>query len=161
VCHSSKKVTTKQPSQKNFVKDGMIRDIKKKATVVILVFAVLFGASCQKDTAVPVVKVERTIRFVLYTDKDFSNENGNITFSTFIREDKSSRHIFDSTFSVMKVKDIPSQNNKIVFEKKIFVDAQQKLSAGFIYYLENVGISWHIEAAEPGELFKEIKYPFQ
>jgi PBP1b-binding outer membrane lipoprotein LpoB len=135
----------------------MIRNMK---TTIVLLFAVFFYSSCTKDATPVIENVERTIRFVLYTDKDFSQENGNIIFSVVIRG-KNNRTIFDSTFSSMKVKDIPNQAHKIVIEKKITVDKQERLGTGFLYTLENVGYSWHLEIAEPGELFKEVNYAFQ
>jgi hypothetical protein len=138
----------------------MINYFKKKTTILVLAFVIFSFASCKKD-AMPVGKVERTIRFVLYTDQNFSNEDRNIIFSVFIRRDGNYPHLFDSTFSVMKVKEIPGASNKIVFEKKVLVDASLRLGAGFVYSLENVGYSWYIEACEPGELFKEINYSFQ
>ncbi len=124
-----------------------------------MVSGALFLVSCKKNETPPVANVERTIRFVLYTEKDFSNENGNIIFSVVIRKDN--RPIFDSSFAVMKVKDIPTLSNRIVCEKKILVDENAKLTAGFLYTLENIGNSWHIELCEPNERFKEINYSFQ
>jgi hypothetical protein len=151
--------SAKQPSQNNSVTGGMTRLIKMKTGFIVLVFAAFFFASCRKNVTPPVVNVERTIRFVLYTEKDFSNENGNIIFSVVIRKDN--RQIFDSSFSLMKVKDIPTLANRIVYEKKILVDENAKLTAGFLYTLENIGYSWYIEVCEPGERFKEINYSFQ
>jgi hypothetical protein len=134
--------------------------IKNKTTILFMAIAMCSFASCQKDVQ-PTGKVEKTIRFVLYTDKDFSNEERNIIFSVFIRREGNYPHLFDSTFSVMKVKEIPGASNKIVFEKKVWVDASMRLGAGFVYSLENVGYSWYIDTCEPGQLFKEINYAFQ
>jgi hypothetical protein len=60
----------------------------------------------------------------------------------------------------MKVKDIPKIGNKLVFEKKILND-DSELLAGFTYYIENVGMSWHLDTLAAGQKSKVIDYPFR
>lgn len=115
--------------------------------------------SCTKQAGVtPTLPLTRTVRFNLYTEQDFSTDNHNITFSLFIKNHTTT--LFDSTITTMKVKDIPKLANKLVFEKKIFYD-NSELAAGFTYYIENVGYSWHLDTIAAGQNFKLIDYSFR
>lgn len=128
--------------------------------VPVTIFALfLLITSCTKKVeVVPVATLTRTVRFNLYTEQDFSTDNHNITFSLFIRNH--TKTLLDSTIVTMKVKDIPKIGNKLVFEKKI-VDDDSDLLAGFTYYIENVGYSWHLDTIAKGQNFKQIDYSFR
>ena len=110
----------------------------------------------------------RTFRFVLYTDQDFSNNNSVIHFSVFIKKgsvyvfDTTRTNIlFDSTFAPMQIKDIPDPAHKIVIEKKVIGYDDADLTAGFVYEIENVGSSWHIDTSRAGNPLKVIDYNFR
>jgi len=134
--------------------------MKKYSTFIILVFTgMLATSSCKKDRYPAKPIPARTIQFTLYTEKDFSDDNHNITFSVFIRTH--TRTLFDSTLSVMKIKDIPGTANKIVIEKKVPNDDGSDLAVGFNYTIENVGISWHTDTCQAGNTFKIVNFAFQ
>src|SRR5690242_1352599 len=61
--------------------------------------------------------IERTIRFQLYTNEDFSGETSVIRFSVFIRNAHTT--LFDSSLAVMQIKDIPDAAHKLVIEKTV------------------------------------------
>jgi len=131
-----------------------------KITLVILTFTlVLAGISCTKDTSPTIPNSGRIIKFILHTEKDFSNDNHNITFSLFIRNHTTV--LFDSTLSSMKIKDIPDSANKLIFEKKVPNDDGSDLAAGFNYTIENVGMSWYLDTCKAGETFKIVDFSFQ
>src|SRR3954469_12252060 len=97
---------------------------------VVLLSLVLSFTSCDKDGDQPNNKVEHKIQYVLYTNEDFSNDEHNITFSVFARDNDNT--LLDSAISTMKVKDIPSAANKIVVEKTLITNASTDLVAGFV-----------------------------
>ncbi len=110
----------------------------------------------------------RIVRFLLYTDQDFSNDDHIIHFSVFIK--KGSVYVFDSTvnnilydsaFAPRQIKDIPDRAHKIVVEKKVFGYDDADLAAGFVYEIENVGNSWHIDTSSAGNPLKVIDYNFR
>lgn len=127
--------------------------------IIFALAVVLAGTSCTKEVAPAITHPERTIRFILYTNQDFSGNNQNITFSLFIRNH--TRGLFDSSLSSMKIKDIPDSTHKLIFEKKVPNDDGSDLAAGFNYTIENVGTSWHIDTCAAGQVFKIVDFPFQ
>ncbi|MEP6949338.1 MAG: hypothetical protein ABI863_08695 [Ginsengibacter sp.] len=134
--------------------------MKIYSTLIILALtAILIGTSCTKETSSIIPNSGRTIKFILYTKQDFSNDNHNITFSLFIRNH--TRDLFDSALSSMKIKDIPDSMHKLIFEKKVPNDDGSDLAAGFNYTIENVGISWYIDTCAAGQTFKVVDFSFQ
>jgi hypothetical protein len=128
--------------------------------LVIAAFTIILaGTSCTKETAPIIPNSGRTIKFILYTGKDFSNDNHNITFSLFIRNHTAV--LFDSTLPSMKIKDIPDSSNKLIFEKKVPNDDGSDLAAGFRYTIENVGMSWYLDTCKAGNTFKVVDFSFQ
>ena len=126
------------------------------------VLLILALASCKKtypasETIEP--GIERTIRFQLYTNQDFSGETSIIRFSIFIRNAHTT--IFDSSLAMMQIKDIPDAAHKLVFEKTVTGNGNSDLSAGFHYEIENVGYSGYIDTSRAGNVFKVIDYAFQ
>jgi hypothetical protein len=110
----------------------------------------------------------RTFRFLLSTDQDFSGNNAIIHFSIFIKNgsvyvyDTTAGHLlFDSAFLPMQIKDIPDPAHKIVVEKKVAGYDTADLTAGFVYEIENVGSSWHIDTSRAGNPLKVIDYNFR
>lgn len=130
-----------------------------KLLILMLVIS-LSGTSCYKEQSSSVSPaVSRTIIFTLYTQKDFSDNNSNITFSLFIRTHD--KVLFDTTLSVMKIKDIPDSTRKIVFKKEVPDNDGSELAAGFRYSIENVGNSTHIDTCKTGELVKVVDFSFK
>ncbi|MES1222605.1 MAG: hypothetical protein ABUT20_44330 [Bacteroidota bacterium] len=121
----------------------------------------LVFSSCTKDgygySSNP--KPARTIQFNLYTEKDFSNDNHNIIFSLFIKTH--TKTLFDSTLSVMKIKDIPLLANKLTFEKKVPNDDGTDLAVGFHYTIENVGSAGYTDTCKAGNALKKVDFSFQ
>jgi hypothetical protein len=121
--------------------------------------AICITTSCKKEKPQPTPVSTRTLKFILYTNQDFSNDDHNISFALHIRNTNQTIS-FDSTVFSMKVKDIPNKQNQLVFEKKVPSDGSI-LTAGFLYSIENVGNSWHLDTCAANEKFKVIEYPFQ
>ena len=102
----------------------------------------------------------RKIRFTLFTKKDFTHHDGSIIFTVGIRNMKSET-IWDSVLAPMKLTDIPRLANKIIIEKAVPGNDCSALRVGFIYAIENVGISWHWESISAGQVFKEVEFDFK
>ena len=127
---------------------------------VALLSLLLSFSSCDKNGEQPGNnKVERKIKYVLYTNEDFGDDDHNITFSLFARDH--TRTLLDSAISTMKVKEIPSAANKIVIEKTLVTDALSDLVAGFTYKIEGVGESWNLDSIPAGQNNKTIEYAFK
>ncbi|MES2806995.1 MAG: hypothetical protein V4619_00110 [Bacteroidota bacterium] len=126
--------------------------------LILAVTAAIMISSCQKETQ-PVKLVNRTINFNLYTEKDFSAENGNIVFNLMIRDGATT--LLDSAIATMKIKDIPNKANKLVFAKKLTIGSNVDLRVGFKYTIENVGYSWYFDNFEAGSLHKEVIFSFK
>jgi hypothetical protein len=129
----------------------------------VLCFSIfLTGTSCKKQTTEqpPVYTVPRKVQFVLYTDKDFSDNNQLITFELFIQK-MPNQVLWDSVLPPMKIKDIPGPANKWILEKWVPGNEPSLLKTGFYYSIENVGNSWFIDTFKVGETFKTIEFNFQ
>ena len=127
--------------------------------VPVILAAASGMTSCKKETNRPLPVPTRTIEFILYTNQDFSDNNHYIRFVLHISN--AARSIaFDSTVFCRQVKEIPNKQNQLVFEKKVPAD-ESILTAGFLYSIENVGNSWHLETCAANENFKVIEYPFE
>jgi hypothetical protein len=122
----------------------------------------LTAVSCKKQSTdpAPVNTVPRKIQFVLYTDKDFSDNNQLITFELSIQK-TSNQVLWDSVLPTMKIKDIPGPANKWVIEKWVPGNDPSLLKTGFYYSIENVGSSWFIDSFKVGDTFKSVEYNFQ
>jgi hypothetical protein len=118
---------------------------------------VLCSASCSKDHTGSVIS--RQIKFVLYTDQDFSGVKDNILFSVFIKANGIT--LFDSSLAPMRVQDIPGFAHKIVIEKRVPNNDQSLLSVGFNYTIENIGSSWYKDTCASGELSKTVLFSFR
>jgi hypothetical protein len=139
--------------------------------VCLLLTLCITIASCKKDASNgnPISPGSgRSVRFLLYTDQDFSNDNSVIHFFVFIKKGSvyvfdttASNLLFDSAFAPIRIKDIPDPEHKIVVEKKVFGYDDADLTAGFVYEIENVGSSWHIDTSSAGNPLKVIDYNFR
>jgi len=103
---------------------------------------------------------------MLYTTDDVSNDNKLITFTLQIRPLNTfppNLVLWDSVLPPMKIKDIPSLANKLVIEKIVpagQTGSNNTLQAGFLYDIENVGHSWHLDTLTSGNTFKSIEFNF-
>ena len=136
----------------------------KKFIRIIAALAVLFVVvSCRKYSSGDVIyrATQRTIRFQLYTDQDFSGNTSVINFSVFIRNSSrtANRTLFDSSFASMRMEDIPDASHKLVIEKT--VNDNSDLAAGFNYEIQGVGNSWYVDTSKAGNPLKIIDYSFQ
>jgi hypothetical protein len=132
--------------------------MKAQIGTMIFITAILFtGISCKKDTLPVSSNPERSIKFLLHTEQDFSNDNDSIIFSVFIRSH--TEVLFDSMLYSMKIKDIPSSANQLVFEKKV-VGNNADLSVGFRYEIRNVGFSWYTDTCQSGQTSKVVDFSF-
>lgn len=139
--------------------------------VCLLLTLCIAIASCKKngpgENPIPVGS-GRTVRLLLYTDQNFSNDNSVIHFTVFIKKGSvyvydtvASNLLFDSAFAPMQIKDIPDPAHKIVIEKKVIGYDEADLTAGFVYEIENVGNSWHVDTSSAGNPLKIIEYNFR
>ena len=115
--------------------------------------------SCQKLSS-DCPGISRKVKFVLYTDMDFSNYADKVTFTLSIR-DAWSRTIWDSVLPPMRIMDIPGIENKLVFEKQLQGYDDASLRVGFIYQVENVGISWYWKQSKPCDESKLVEFNFR
>ena len=132
----------------------------KKFIRIVAALAVLFVVvSCRKYSSGNVIypAPQRTFRFQLYTNQDFSGNTSVINFSIFIRN--ANRTLFDSAFASMRIEDIPDALHKLVIEKT--VNDNSDLAAGFNYEIQDVGNSWYVDTSKAGNPFKLIDYSFQ
>jgi hypothetical protein len=133
---------------------------------LILTAAVLIGtlASCKKDQLSPGGKngnsyPARKVRYELYTRENFAGNRENIQFNLFMRTGE--RTILDSSLATMKVEDIPDSAHRIVIEKFVPGNDTSTLAVGFVYHIENVGISWYLETFAAGDTLKVLRFPFR
>ncbi|MGZ3945020.1 MAG: hypothetical protein ACXVIY_08040 [Mucilaginibacter sp.] len=137
--------------------------MKFYSIMALIVAAICLTTSCKKEkptqAPAPTPVATKTLKFILYTDKDFSTDDHNISFALHI-SNPNNGIAFDSTVVAFKVKDIPHKANQLVFEKKVPLNGAD-LSAGFTYSIENVGYSWHLDTVAASEKLKVIEYRFE
>jgi len=134
----------------------------KRFAGVLLILAAALIIACKKEKQQPVAAPTKTVRFVLYTNEDFSTDEDTIRFSLTIRNNAGTiktRSVFDSTLAVMRIKDIPKPANKLIFSKTI-PDDGSVLAAGFIYSTR-FGIGSKFDTVGTNEKLKVLEYPFQ
>jgi hypothetical protein len=135
---------------------------------ILCVSTILIGTSCKKqitgsaitDSALDNSKNLRKVRFVLYTDKDFSSDNDSIFFKLSIRKARN-QVLWDSMLAPMKIKDIPDLARRLIVNKLVPGNDPSLLKVGFYYSIKNVGNSWHVEPLNVGETFKVVDFNFQ
>lgn len=131
----------------------------------------LLGLSCTKTSASIATDpdkitltqnafMERKVRFLLYTDKSFSQSNEKISFTLVIR-DAQHRVLWDSVLAPILAKDIPARSNKLEVVKYVPNHNPSLLQVGFLYSIENIGYSWYLGLFNEGESEKVIEYNFQ
>lgn len=137
----------------------------KKITVLSILFVsmLITMTSCKKYNSdyTPVgTKFPRRVQFVLYSDKDLSNDNNTITITLSI-ERSINDILWDSVLPPMRINDIPRQAEALTVEKYVPGNDQSLVKVGFHYTIENVGSSSHMVPFEPGETFKIVSFNFQ
>jgi|SRR5215204_4291966 len=137
----------------------------KKIIILSILFVsmIMIVASCKKynsDYTPASTKFPRRVQFVLYSDKDLSNDNNTITITLSI-EKSVNDVLWDSVLPRMRIKDIPMLAESLVVEKYVPGNDPSLLKVGFHYTIENVGNSSHMDPLEPGETFKIVSFNFQ
>jgi hypothetical protein len=126
---------------------------------ILFSFLLFIVVSCKKDQPSAKTNPPRKVRYELYTNEDFSDDQKNILFSIFMRNGQ--KTIFDSPLAKMKIKDIPDSNHRIIIEKMTPDNDTSTLVVGFNYQIENVGFSWYLETFPAVDTFKVLRYPFR
>jgi hypothetical protein len=137
---------------------------------VMLSMSSLLWLSCTKNSefsdkyasasaGVLTANKERIVKFLLSTDKSFSEKDGLITFTLVIRDSKQ-KVLWDSVLSPMRIKDIPAKVNQLEIVKSVPNNNRSLLQVGFLYAIENVGYSWHLDAFNEGEYEKVVDFNF-
>jgi hypothetical protein len=126
---------------------------------IIFFISFVLVVSCKKDQPDVNRNSPRKVRYELYTNEDLSSDQKNIFFSIFVRNGV--KTIFDSPLAVMKIKDIPDSNHKIIIEKMVLDNSASTLVIGFNYTIENVGMSWYLDTFPAVDSFKLLSYPFR
>jgi hypothetical protein len=127
-----------------------------RALVITPVFILVFLLSCRKSSQTP--PDTRKVKFQLYTTDDFSSSSEKINFTVVINANNT--RLWDSALAPMRIKDIPGPGNKLVIEKAVPGNYSGDLVVGFLYAIENVGNSWHLDSSKAGSTLKIIDYNF-
>ena len=132
----------------------------KLIKVLAVAVTVLGMSSCKKNYDRPGNNYPpRNVQFELYTDQDFSEDAHNITFNLHI--ENGDQVIFDSALAPMEIQDIPDELHKIVIQKSVPQNDPSRLKVGFVYHIENVGMSWHFEEFPSSDSFKVVRFDFR
>ncbi|MBW4891574.1 hypothetical protein KXQ82_17745 [Mucilaginibacter sp. HMF5004] len=154
--------------------------MKQFNMILIGAFAIMIASSCKKQgtvtpnngTTQPVIDnigivvnnqnttAPRKVKYVLYTDQNFSTDSKLITFRLFMQRPNNTT-VWDSILPPMKVKDIPKSLHKIVVERLVPGNDPSTLKVGFEYTIQDVGYSWFFDVINAGETFKEVNYSFK
>lgn len=130
--------------------------------LTLVVSVILIGTACKKhdNDIADCVSSPKKIQFILYTDKDFSQQTGNISFVLSVRTSRN-QVIWDTLLPPMQLNDIPTYRNRLVIEKIITSYDPPVVRAGYLYYIEDVGLSWYWDKVNPCETFKTVQFNFQ
>jgi hypothetical protein len=137
--------------------------MKRFLTISSIFTTACVTISCKKQARQPHASSStQTVRFVLYTNEDFSKDDDTISFALTIRNNTgtiNSRTIFDSTLATRRFKDIPGLSNKLVVERTVPNDGSV-LTVGFIY-TDRFGVGSHFDTVSTNEKLKVFEYPFR
>jgi hypothetical protein len=138
--------------------------MKYQASQVIILWAMaIVISSCRKiamTEAFTRPAVSRTIQFSLYTSQNFSIYNDSISFLLRIRN-ANGQVLWDSTLPKMRIKDIPKFENRILVEKAVPDADSSVLKVGFVYTVDNVGISWYQDTCHKSTAVKVMSFDFR
>ena len=135
----------------------------KRAYTLTAAILTIIIASCRKDHN-PLCDTHkpapiRKVRYELFTKENFADDQHNITFNLFMRNDR--RNLLDSPLATMKISAIPDSLHRIIIEKPVPGNDTSTLVVGFTYYIENVGYSWYLDSFPATDTFKLIRYSFR
>lgn len=117
--------------------------------------------SCTKDSAPPQPAKARTIHYQLFTSGSFTTDFNMVTFTLHIKSADNSI-VWDSVMAPMRINEIPNEANKIeVFKKVPNDDGKTPLSVGFLYTIQNVGMSWFLDSCGPADTLKVVRFDFK
>ena len=138
--------------------------MKKTAVLSILfVSMIVIITSCKKNNSdynPDVTRFPRRVQFVLYSDKDPSDDNNTITIKLSI-ERSVNDILWDSVLPPVRIRDIPTLAEALTVEKYVPGNDESLVKVGFHYTIDNVGNSSHMDPFEPGETFKIVSFNFQ
>ncbi|HEV9037430.1 MAG TPA: hypothetical protein VGQ51_12435 [Puia sp.] len=122
-------------------------------------FPVLLTAACKKDPYK--MAAPRAINYILYTEKDFSNDHDTIRFEILMRS--GSKVLLDSPLAPMTIAQIPDSFHRIMFQKFVpSANQNDDLVVGFLYQIDNVGMSWFLDSSKAsGPSVKTVTYSFE
>ena len=134
--------------------------------MLLIVVIITAFASCRKYQSPPGhdhgnhgISHQRKVRYELYTDRSQAGDKKNIHFSIFMRDGRNT--IFDSALAVMTVENIPDFDHRIIIEKLVPDNDPATLAVGFNYEIDNIGISWYLDAFPSGDTLKVLNTPFR
>jgi hypothetical protein len=135
--------------------------MNSNALLITGIIIITAAVSCKKNTVVPPAGTppERKVKFIIYTTKDYSNNNQTVSFT--LKMTAGSNIIWDSALAPIQLKDIPGPGNKLVIEKKVPGNNNAQLITGFVYNIENVGGYWYNDVFNAGETMKTIDFDFR
>jgi hypothetical protein len=122
---------------------------------------IVSAGSCKKTnkSPEPPPASTRTIRYILYTTQDFSDDHDSIFFRVQIFGP--ARTIFDSAIAPMLISQIPAKAQSIVIDKLVPAGFEKdSLLVGFDYKIKDVGESWHREPCGPSTTLKQMEFDF-
>ncbi|MBC7936423.1 MAG: hypothetical protein H7Y86_13820 [Rhizobacter sp.] len=131
---------------------------------LLLIVGLMNFYSCKKNNEQeqpgnpPVATGSTKFKFYLYTTQTFSESNL-VNFRMYIRNGQNI--LVDSSLITMRVKDIPNADNKLLFVRSIPGGYQENFKVGFVYTIENVGISWYFDSCMAGVEEKTIDFNFR
>lgn len=122
--------------------------------------ALLPVAACNKHPVTPTPPAPRTVNYILYTEKDFSGEHDTIRFEIIMKA--GSTTLLDSPLAPMTIAQVPGPATKIDITKTV-PEAYRNadLQVGFLYSIDNVGMSWYLDSSKAGNLQKVVTYKFE
>ena len=125
----------------------------------IWLLPVLLATACSKDPNV--AKPPRAVNYVLYTEKDFSNVHDTIRFEILMKS--GSTVLLDSPLAAMTVAQVPDSIHRITIQKFVpAAHANDDLVVGFLYWIDNVGMSWYLDSSKAGgPAVKTVTYKFE
>lgn len=144
---------------KKINKEKVMKKNQISLLAVLLFIGVLIACKKQYSGGEHIYPVERKVRFQLWTNEDFSDDNSLINFSVFIKSGR--KKLYDSSLVSMHIKDIPDSLHRIILEKTVTADINAILSAGFTIEIQGVGTTRRLDTAGAGNRLKVVNYAFR
>jgi hypothetical protein len=129
------------------------------AAIACTALALTFAA-CKKHSETP---EPRTIRYILYTKEDFSDDNDTIRFRLHIHTTGiTGRVLFDSNIAPMRINQVPDSLHRLIFTKTVPPGHDtDKLVVGFVYDIDHIGEGWFLDSSVAGQKQKTVEYSFK